>query len=292
MTEAKKILGLIGRGVDYSYSPLIHNTACEALRLPFYYTVFNVADHVLIGDALKGARALGIAGFNVTIPYKQTVVPFLDGLSEEAASIQAVNTIVNANGKLSGHNTDIAGFAAPLLPFKDEIAGKPVCIFGSGGAALAAIEAFRTIFASSEILLFVRKMETAVSILDGYAFGTIVTPLLLDDLHAGDNEALERFRRCTVVVNATPVGTKGRPEGLDSIVPAHAVHTAQIVYDMVYNPYETPLLAAAKKAGAETIHGIEMLIGQAARSFELWTGEQMPVEIVRAKILDILKGTA
>lgn len=291
MAQAKKILGLIGRGVNYSFSPLIHNTACEALGLPYYYTIFNIADHAFIGDALKGARALGIAGFNVTIPYKQTVVPFLDELSAEAASIMAVNTIVNNDGKLSGHNTDIAGFAAPLLPFKEEIAGQPVCIFGIGGAALAAIEAFRLFFSPSEILLFARDTAKAESMLSDYAAKEEVTPLPLDGLYTGNTQYIDMLRNCAVAVNATPVGTKGRPDEMKSIMPLDigVIRKGQIIYDMVYNPFDTPLLRAAKKAGAVTVPGIEMLIGQAARSFELWTGCTMPVDTVRRNVLDVLQ---
>ncbi|NTU97815.1 MAG: shikimate dehydrogenase [Chlorobiaceae bacterium] len=294
MTKAKKILGLIGRGIDYSYSPLIHNTAIEALGLPYFYTIFNIADHSLVGDALKGAAALGIAGLNVTIPYKQTVVASLDELSEEASSIKAVNTIVNTEGRLCGHNTDIAGFASPLQQYREAISGRTVCIFGSGGAALAAIEAFRKFFSPAGILLFVRDTGKAALMLDHYAFRSAVTPMSLKELHAGNREYLDRFRSCAVVVNATPLGTKGRADDMKSIIPldAELFHKDQIVYDMVYNPFETPLLAAAKKAGAETVPGIEMLIGQAARSFELWTGSTMPLDIVRKRVLEAIGAKA
>jgi shikimate dehydrogenase len=294
MTKAKKILGLIGRGVDYSYSPLIHNTALEETGLPYYYTIFNVADNSLLGDALNGAVALGIAGFNVTIPYKQAVVPFLDELSPEASLIQAVNTIVNSNGRLSGHNTDIAGFASPLLRYRNEISGKPVCIFGSGGAALAAIEAFRVYFSVQEILLFVRDRKKALLMLENCKSKEIVRAVPLTELQNGNAEYLEKLGNSAVLVNATPIGTKGRSDEIKSIIPLDAglIHKGQIVYDMVYNPFETPLLAAAKKAAAETIPGIEMLIGQAARSFELWTGSAMPVDVVRRKVMEVLRGTA
>ncbi len=282
MTKPVKILGLIGRAVDYSYSPLIHNTACEALGIPYYYTVFNIADHLLIEDALRGARALGIAGFNVTIPYKKTVVPFLDLLSEEAASIQAVNTIVNEKGKLVGHNTDIAGFAAPLLPYATSISGKRVGIFGCGGAAMAAIEAFKRFFDPEELLLFVRDPEKARSLIDGsnYHSGLPVTIVRSDDS--------EKIRTCRVIVNATPLGTKG---DTSSIIPLNQelISHEQIIYDMVYNPLDTPLLVAAKRAGATTIPGIEMLIGQAERSFTLWSGMQMPTGIVRSALTQELQ---
>ncbi|MEI8186541.1 MAG: shikimate dehydrogenase [Chlorobiaceae bacterium] len=282
MTKAKKILGLIGRAVDYSYSPLIHNIACEVLGIPYYYTVFNIAEPDLIRDALCGAKALGIAGFNVTIPYKKNVVPFLDDLSLEATSIMAVNTIVNDNGRLIGHNTDISGFASPLLLYKERITGSSVGIFGGGGAALAAIEAFKRFFIPKEILLFVRDPKKARDILDEINFDS-ATPVTIVK-----QDELERIRECCVIVNATPIGTKGRDkDGITSIIPLdqELINHEQIVYDMVYNPLDTPLLQAARRAGAITISGIEMLIGQAERSFTLWTGKQMPVTAVRTALL-------
>ncbi|NTW55814.1 MAG: shikimate dehydrogenase [Chlorobiaceae bacterium] len=293
MTTAKKILGLLGRGIGYSYSPLIHNTALEILRLPYYYTIFDVADHDRIGVALKGAAALGIAGFNITIPYKQTVVPFLDDLSGEASSIQAVNTIVIREGRLLGHNTDIEGFASPLLQYGETISGSKAAIFGMGGAALAAIEAFRRYFSIQEILLFVRDAEKALSMLQSSPSKDLVTIVPLDRLLSGDETAVGTLDSCTALVNATPVGTKGRADASLSIVPAGAglIRKGQIVYDMVYNPFETPLLAAAKKVGAETVPGIEMLIGQAALSFELWTGNAMPLDKVRPIVLKALQET-
>jgi shikimate dehydrogenase len=282
MTKATKILGLIGRAVDYSYSPLIHNTACRVLGLSYHYTIFNIAEPALLRDALHGAKALGIAGFNVTIPYKKAVVPFLDCLSEEAASINAVNTIVNEKGKLTGYNTDIAGFAAPLLPYRESISNETVSIFGGGGAALAAIEAFTRFFAPKEILLFVRDSQKTSLMLEesGYDKRNTVTICQSDDP--------AKISECRVIVNATPVGTKGRDnDTANSIVPLDRklIHSGQIVYDMVYNPLDTPLMLQAKHAGATTISGIEMLIGQAEHSFSLWTGMQMPVSAVREALL-------
>ncbi len=280
MTKATKIFALLGRAVDYSYSPLIHNSAFRELGLPCHYTVFNIAEPDLVQDALRGARALGIAGFNVTIPYKKTVVPFLDELSEGAASIQAVNTIVNENGKLIGHNTDIDGFATPLLPYRESIRGKSVSIFGGGGAALAAIEAFSRFFSPAEILLFVRDPEKARTIFDEIGYNSKVPITIIQQ------DTPEKIMKCRVIVNATPVGTRGGKIE-SSIIPLDQefIHPDQIVYDMVYNPLNTPLLKAAQHAGATTISGIEMLIGQAERSFTLWTNMKMPIAAVRAALL-------
>jgi len=284
-SRSKKIFGLIGRHVDYSWSPLIHNTAFEALDLPCAYTIFNIPSPEMIGDALRGSRALGIAGFSVTIPYKKTVVPFLDELSPEALSIGAVNAIVNDNGRLVGYNTDIDGFAAPLLPMAESIRNKPVCIFGNGGAALAAVESFRRHFSPSSILLEVRDRQKAEDMLEEYKYRDIVT--ICSGREIDQPSCSKNIRDCRVIVNATPVGTAGRVEHGHNILPTgHGLlHSGQIVYDMVYNPLETPLLADARAAGATIVPGIEMLIAQAARSFSIWTGEKMPVDLVRQTVL-------
>ena len=209
-------------------------------------------------------------------------MPFLDELSAEATSIQAVNTIVNDRGRLIGHNTDIAGFAAPLLPYRESITGKTLSIFGGGGAALAAIESFKRLFAPKEILLFVRNPGKTHALLEesGHDKSAPVTILCSDDP--------EKIRECRLIVNATPIGTKGS-NGSPIPFDRDLLHPGQIVYDMVYNPLETPLLQAAKRAGAITISGIEMLIGQAERSFTLWTGMQMPVTAVRELLLQEIK---
>jgi shikimate dehydrogenase len=221
----------------------------------------------------------------VTIPFKKAVVPLLDELSPEAEVIGAVNTIVNDNGRLIGHNTDIAGFAAPLLPMADSIRNRPVCIFGNGGAALAAIEAFRLHFSPSSVILVVRDTQKAEAMLEEYAHSDLATLCPGREL---DQPACSRMiRDCRVIVNATPVGTAGRNDAIHSILPTgHGLlHEGQIVYDMVYNPFETPMLAEASSTGAVTIQGIEMLIAQAARSFHIWTGQELPLDIVRNRVI-------
>ena len=286
MYRAKKILGLIGRNVGYSYSPYIHNTAAEKLGLGYYYTIFNISSHDLIPSALEGAKALGIAGFNVTIPYKKTVVASMDRLSPEADAIGAVNTIVNDSGTLIGYNTDIAGIVIPLEPYAALIDTQPVGIFGNGGAAIAAIEALGNSFNPSGIHLFVREREKGNELCRKLRDKNLPIPLsthTLDDHTAQNN--------CRLLINATPIGTKGLDTGpAASIIPSESgvIHSGQIVFDMVYNPMETPLLRLAEAAGAIAIPGIEMLIGQASRSFEIWTGKTMPVTTVRKKLQELL----
>lgn len=281
MNSSTRIFALLGQAVDYSYSPLIHNTAFQALGLPYHYTIFNIAEAAFVEDALRGARALGLGGFSVTIPYKQTVVPFLDELSEEAQTIQAVNCIVNNNGKLIGYNTDIVGFASPLLPFRTLLNGATFALFGIGGASLAALEAFHRYFTPKQVLLFVRDMQKAENQLNTISALQRYTNLTILPL-----SEYKRIHECRLVINATPLGTKGKAEK-SAIIPleSNLLCSEHIVYDMVYNPPATPLLQAAKAAGATTILGIEMLIGQAEHAFNLWTGKEMPTAIVRQTVM-------
>ncbi|MCG8341398.1 MAG: shikimate dehydrogenase [Chlorobiales bacterium] len=286
MHSAKKILGLIGRNVDYSYSPYIHNTAAEILQLPYYYTIFNIPSPDLVPPALEGAKALGIAGFNVTIPYKQNVAACMDKLSPEAEAVGAVNTIVNHAGTLVGYNTDIAGIITPLEPYRSMIEGQPIGIFGNGGAAMAAVEALNSHFRSSVVHLFTRNREKGRALCNHFRQKT---PPVSFSIHPfNDYSALSR---CKLLINATPIGTKGvDPGNSNSIIPpgTEAIHRGQIIFDMVYNPMETRLLKTAREAGAVTIPGIDMLIGQASRSFEIWTGKPMPSGPVKERLLKML----
>ncbi len=282
MCSITTILGLIGKNVNYSYSPFIHNTAAAMLRLPFHYTVFNIADREQIPAALDGARALGIGGFNVTIPYKQAVTTCMDRLSAEAQAVGAVNTIINKNGRLLGCNTDIAGVSNPLKPYRDTIHQNPAGIFGNGGAALAAIEALRRDYQPSAIRLFVRTPEKAEALAEQVRARSPQTSIEI--FSTGSYEAM---RDCRLLINATPIGTKGvqMSENPTILPPEQSiVHHRQIVFDMVYNPLRTPFLALAEKAGAVVIPGIEMLLAQAAESFALWTGTAMPVDRIREKL--------
>lgn len=280
MHTVKKILGLIGRKVDYSWSPLIHNTAADLLDLPFCYTIFNIGRHEEIPAALQGAKALGIAGFNVTIPYKQTVLASLDQLSPEAESVGAVNTIVLKEGRLEGYNTDIAGVARPLAVHADRISGKPAGIFGNGGAAMAAIEALSRNFSPSSIRLFVRDLHKGEQLAE--SLQNPRSRSLMEVFSMQDHEAIQN---CRLLINATPVGTTGSGSAHLLSPESALLHNDQIIFDMVYNPLQTPLLAMAARAGATTIPGIEMLLAQAAQSFFIWTGRTMPVDTIRQNLL-------
>lgn len=287
MNAVKKVLGLLGSEISYTLSPLLHNTAADALGLNYSYCVFEVHTPDDLSAAIEGIRALNIAGVNVTIPYKERVVKYLDTLFAEASEVQAVNTILNQEGTLIGYNTDIFGFAEPLKAFKSELEKEDVAILGSGGAARAAIQALKTEFKPASITIVARNESKAEALKEEFKRRT--KSLKLKTLNIADAETAEKLRDCKLIVNATPIGLAKCSAGKEDLLPAEKLWTkAHIAYDLVYNPLQTPFLNSAQAAGAKTISGLEMLLFQGAKSFELWTGKQMPIDLVRQTLLKAL----
>jgi len=235
-----KLIGIVGNPLGHSLSPLIHNRAFEALNLDFVYLKFPTPD---VKDFFENARAIGIAGFSVTIPHKTAVVPFLDEQTSEALEAGAVNTVFLRNGKWAGENTDIYGVRAALDSVSFDAAGKTVVILGSGGAAKAAAVALEA--AKAIKVLPRRQVATA------------------------------NQYRCDLLINATPVGMF---PAVDQS-PVDGPIQANVVLDMVYNPPITRLLRSAADQGKTVIQGTTMFLAQAARQFEIWTGHRAPAEI-------------
>ncbi|MGQ9804864.1 MAG: shikimate dehydrogenase [Chlorobiales bacterium] len=284
MSTIKKVLGLLGNEIAYTLSPLMHNTAADALGLNYIYNVFEVHTPDDLSAAIEGIRALNIAGVNVTIPYKERAIKYLDSLSSEASEVQAVNTILNQEGTLIGYNTDIFGFAEPLKAFKSELEKEDVAILGSGGAARAAIQALKIEFKPASITIVARNESKADALKEEFKRRT--KSLKLKTLNIADAETAEKLRDCKLIVNATPVGSAKISSGKEDLLPAEKIWTKEhIAYDLTYNPLQTPFLNSAQAAGAKTISGLEMLLFQGAKSFELWTGKQMPIDLVRQTLL-------
>lgn len=287
MTPTSKVLGLLGNGIAHSLSPLMHNTAARLLGLDCVYGIFDVATPDDLPAAVEGIRALGIAGVNVTIPYKERVIKYLDSLSAEASEVQAVNTILNQDGSLIGYNTDIHGFAAPLRMFKSDLEKEDVAILGSGGATRAAIQALRTEFKPSAIWIASRNEVKAKALKDDFKRRN--RSLKIKVVNISDVETIQKLQDCKLIINATPVGSLQQSAGKDELISIEKFWTkGQIAYDLVYNPLITPFLAKAKAEGATIIVGLDMLIQQGAKSFELWTGKSMPIEPVRDILLQSL----
>lgn len=280
-----KIVGLIGHPISHSFSPLIHNFAFELLGLNYKYLTFDVLPENL-GDALKGIIALGIAGINVTIPHKESVIANLNDVSPEALIVGAVNTIVNYNQSLIGYNTDVFGFAESIKKYKEMIINTPVFIFGAGGSARAVIYSLITNFQPERIIIANRNISRAEGIARyfsqvlGYK-NFEIKELFFPDI-AGD------IKSSRLIVNATPIGM--HPNINDSPIQSDKIfHEGQIVYDLVYNPPMTKLLKIAQNKGAKVISGIDMLIFQAGKSFLLWTGREMPIDEIKKFLLQKLK---
>jgi len=271
-----KIIGLLGHPIKHTYSPFIHNIALELKELDYIYLPFDVPGSYL-KNAIKGMLALGIKGFNVTIPHKETIMQYLTNVSEEASIIGSVNTVVNELGKLTGYNTDVNGIYETLAPYKDEISGNDISIVGAGGAARAVIYTLVRHFKPKNIFLINRTEQRAEALkkyfyekmrFEGFRSFELFPPELVDI-----------FKDSKLIVNATSIGMF--PDVDDTITTLEdSFCEGQIVFDLVYNPPQTKLLKLAASKGAITLDGLTMLIYQGAKAFELWTGEQMPIEQV------------
>lgn len=240
-----------------SLGAAMHLAGYQALDLPFTYVPFAVTD---LEGAIRGMRALGIRGLGISMPFKQAVMPFLDELDPIAKTIGAVNTVVNEGGTLMGHNTDWIG-AMRALEEEVPVAGARVLLIGAGGAARAI--AFGVKERGGTLVIANRDLEKARNL----AAETGAS--------ARDLEELERAGDYDIVINATSAGMlEVDPK---SLIPEKALREGLTVMDIVYKPIETELLKAARRRGARAIHGGRMLLHQAARQFELYTGKNAPL---------------
>ncbi len=263
------LYGVIGNPIGHSLSPIMHNAAFTATRHAAFFSAFQVED---LKSAIAGVRALGIAGFSVTIPHKTEVIKYLDWVDEQALSIAAVNTVVNRQGRLCGYNTDAAG-ALAALQAKVELAGRRVVILGAGGAARALV--YGVAKAGAQVAIVNRSVERGVAL--AKEFG--VQALTFSEI--------EKFQ-AEVLVNTTSVGMV--PECDRIPLSTTLLKPSMVVMDIVYNPLKTKLLEAAEKCGAVTVDGLEMFIGQGALQFEMWTGRKAPLSVMRQAVLDQLSG--
>lgn len=280
-----QILGLIGHPIKQSYSPFIHNITFTLLGMDYIYLPFDVPAANL-RNALKGINALGIKGFNVTIPHKESLVAFLSNVSEEASIVGSVNTVVNDMGKLVGYNTDVHGVYESLAPYKDEILGKEVSVIGSGGAARAVIYSLIRHFKPSSINIVNRTEQRAESLKNYFMTKMKFEEFKTFELFPPD--IIDTLRASKLIINASSVGMF--PDVEDSPINLqNAFTTEQIVFDLVYNPPKTKLLELAEAEGAIVLNGLNMLVHQAAKAFELWTGQQMPVDEIKQSLLQYIQ---
>jgi len=271
-----RLVGLIGNPVAHSLSPVMHNAAFDTLGLNWRYVPLRVAPDRL-GDAVSGLPALGFCGANVTVPYKEAITSRLEVVTEDAARIGAVNTLVvrQARGDVQvvGHNTDVAGFVTALRDARIDVAGERAVVVGAGGGGRAAVAGLVEMGAA-EIVLLSRNEDRARAAANAFAqhAGRMVSA------HLSAERLVDATRRAALLVHATPVGMWPHVEG--SVWPDGVAFPRETaVFDLVYNPEPTRLVRQA--AGARTASGIEMLVAQAALAFKLWTGRTAPIDIMR-----------
>jgi len=274
-----KVCGVIGDPVEHTMSPVMHNAAFKKLGMDYRYLPFRVSKEEL-GRTIADMRALNIRGLNVTIPHKVAVIPFLDKLDPLAEEIDAVNTIVNDDGVLTGYNTDATGFLQALLDNGVEPEGKRVVILGAGGASRAI--SFILAEKGARLVILNRRLNRAKELARSISRSSKdIAALKLDEANLA--KAMEGAE---VLVNATSVGMS--PDTGETPLPARLLKPGLVVFDIVYNPVRTRLLREAEAAGARTIGGLDMLVWQGALAFEKWTGRQAPLELMKKEVIKAL----
>lgn len=259
-----------------TFSPAMHNAAFAALGLDFHYDVLPTpVDRLEL--ALNHLRHADVAGANVTIPHKEAVLPYLDSLSDEAKAIGAVNTIVNRAGKLYGYNTDAQGFMRGLAACYalEQLPTSKVLILGAGGAARAILYALNEA-QTGHMSIFNRTASKVEA---------IIQDLQLSNASLVDSTAIAQQH--DVIINTTPIGSSDSSPS-SSLIASADLPSHGVVCDIIYRPAETLLLQTARSKGLTTQNGLPMLLQQGALAFAMWTGQEAPLEIMQAALLETL----
>lgn len=276
------LTALLGSPVAHSVSPLMHNESFRYHNLDYVYLCFDVNEDTLT-ETVRGLRTAGIRGFNLTMPNKNKMVELVDKMSPAAEMIGAINTVVNDNGILTGYNTDGTGFMLSLQDAGHTITDKTVTILGAGGAA-ASICVQAALDGAYELHIFVRSKSRfwnrTQEIVNHINKNTNCKACLYDN----DDEQAKKtaVAKSDLLVNASSVGMA--PDVDACLIPdASYFHPGLVVSDVIYEPRETKLLRMAREAGCETCNGLYMLLYQGAEAFRIWTGKDMPIDLVKGK---------
>lgn len=248
------------------------------MNLEATYEAFDVAPHQL-ENAVKGIRALGISGCNVTIPHKVEVMKYLDEIDEEAQQIGAVNTIVNVDGYLKGFNTDGRGYIQSLLTVAEDLQDQSILVIGAGGAARAVVAALAA-HQPRKIVIANRTEEKAQALADMFsnASASVQASTIL--------QAEEQLENYSIIINTTSVGMS--PNVSDQPISLENLADGSVVSDLIYNPLETALLKEAKQKKAHTLNGVGMFVQQGALSIEHWTGHYPNILPMQEAVLNQL----
>ncbi|OCR00581.1 shikimate dehydrogenase [Oscillatoriales cyanobacterium USR001] len=276
-----KLLGVIGHPIEHSLSPLMHNAALSHLGLDYVYLPFPVKS----GDlkvAISGFEAVGVMGFNITIPHKQTILPLLSEVSPLAIAVGAVNTVYRTKKGWAGTNTDVQGFLAPLRSPSlqtsiDDWSQKIAVILGSGGAARAIVAGCAEL-GCAQIHIVGRDRAKLAAFEQSWRNSPLPVNLFT---HTWDNLG-KLISQADLLVNATPIGMY--PQGENSPVDVNLldqISAGAIAYDLIYTPNPTEFLKQAQERGAIAIDGLEMLVQQGAAALEIWLQKPVPIDVMR-----------
>lgn len=274
------LLGLIGDPIKHSKSPHMHNTSFEAAGLDHVYMAFEVEDGH-IKEALDALRILNAKGGNITMPHKSKVVEYLDDISEDARIIGSVNTIkIDENKKIKGYNTDGRGLVKALEENGVDFKGKKIVVAGAGGAAKAVVTQL-AFDGAGEIVLFNRTLSSAEAITDNIKKN--ISTCKARSLEMNESKLVEEIQDAAILVNCTSLGMKS---SIDQAIISSAEQLPKGIFvaDIVYEPDQTKLLKLAEEAGCRYMNGLMMMIWQGAIAFNIWTGVDMPVDLIKKEI--------
>ena len=285
MASPQLLLGILGHPLAQTMSPILHTWAFAMKKVNGQYSVWDTPPEEL-SAFMQTLRSVPYSGASVTIPHKEAVIPFLDGLTNTAKNIGAVNTIFWEQGRLLGHNTDMEGFLSPLSGLEPP---QMALVLGAGGAARAVLAGLASVGAT-------RVAITARSTAKAEKLATDFSPLFTSITVTPWEERLLSVPEQNAsfwAINTTPMGMRGKAEG-QSPLPADwfAAQTGKnrLAYDLVYNPLETTFLAFAKRAGWQCRDGLEMFVAQGAAQFRCWTGQDIPVAQAKTMLIRHLAG--
>jgi shikimate dehydrogenase len=275
--EVTRIVAIIGRPLSHSLSPQIHNAAFEDMNLNWRYIPLEIKENAIKKLVEIGKSGSNIVGFNVTMPYKRAIMPYLDAFDDLSILANAVNVVHFKDGKAKGYNTDVNAIKKAIAEVEPALKGKKVFIMGSGGVAQAAAVAL-AMSQVSVVRIANRTYENAETLKDDLSkkFKGIVFEAVTGD------KTGQAIADSDIIINATPVGMYKNENKIPFFV--DNIERDRTVVDMIYRPKLTGLLKEAKSKGLKIVSGASVFLRQAIDSFEIWTGESAPVEVMRAKL--------
>jgi shikimate dehydrogenase len=279
LKKSLKTFCIIGDPINHSLSPLIHNNAFTHLNLNYSYIAFKVSQFDL-EDSIHSLKRINVAGFNVTLPHKENIIKYIDDLSEEAKVAGAVNTVNNEGGKFIGYNTDIHGILAPIEEREVILDNAQILILGAGGSCRAALVALSKKKGIKEICIVNRDQNRLRKVIEmGKKIGLNCSPLDYNN----SNLLKQTSLNSDLIINTTSIGLNNESSPLKS----NFMKKNAFVFDIIYRPLYTDLLKNAKESGSNIIFGYEMLIHQAAKSFEIWTKMEAPLNAMKKALFGV-----